>query len=65
MGQNGEWKMNRILTFIVLALGLLQPSCVVVGGYRSGDGWFFWPGGLVGIFLIVAVLFLLSRRRRG
>jgi hypothetical protein len=35
---------------------------VVVGGYSSERGWFIWPG-TIGILLVVAVLFLLLRRR--
>ena len=35
--------------FLILTSALLQLSCVVVG-YRSGSGWFFWPGGTLGIF---------------
>lgn len=48
---------------ILLALAPLQASCVV-GGYSSRSGWFFWPGGLLGLVLIVGVIFLLARRRR-
>jgi len=55
--------LNRIglisIVFILIAL----PGCVVVGGYSSERGWFLWPGTIV-IFLVVAVLFLLFRRRR-
>jgi len=47
---------------IVTAALLLSSGCVVVGGYSSGRGWFIWPGTIV-ILLIVAVLFLLFRRR--
>ncbi|HKR21430.1 MAG TPA: hypothetical protein VJS17_02500 [Pyrinomonadaceae bacterium] len=47
---------------IVTLLLLLSSGCVVVGGYSSGRGWFIWPGTL-GILLLVAVLFLLFRRR--
>jgi len=46
-----------------LLLILLCPGCVVVGGYSSERGWFLWPGTIV-IFLVVAVLFLLLRRRK-
>ena len=47
---------------IITLLLLLSSGCVVVGGYSSGRGWFIWPGTL-GILLVVAVLFLLFRRR--
>jgi hypothetical protein len=53
--------MKRIV--IVLSLLLLSSGCVFVGGYSSDRGWFVWPGTIV-IFLVVAVLFLLLRRRR-
>jgi len=41
---------------------LLSSGCVVAGGYSSGGGWFIWPG-TIGFLLVVAVLFLLFRRR--
>ena len=47
---------------IFLLLAALQTSCVVVG-YRSGGGWFFWPGGL-GLLVMVLLVFLWLRRRR-
>jgi len=46
-----------------ILLTFLSTGCVVVGGYSSERGWFLWPGTIV-IFLVVAVLFLLLRRRR-
>ncbi len=52
--------MKRLLG---VALALLQPGCVMVGGYSSEGGWFVWPGGLV-ISAVVIVLWLLWRRRR-
>jgi hypothetical protein len=54
--------MNRLLP-AAAALALAQTGCIVVGGYRSGGGWFIWPGGL-GILVIVLVVLLLARRRR-
>jgi hypothetical protein len=42
---------------------IMLPGCVVVGGYSSERGWFLWPGTIV-IFVVVAVLFLLFKRRR-
>ena len=47
---------------IITLLLLLSSGCVVAGGYSSGRGWFIWPG-TIGILLVVAVLFLLLRRR--
>jgi len=47
---------------IITLLLLLSSGCVVAGGYSSGRGWFIWPG-TIGLLLVVAVLFLLLRRR--
>jgi hypothetical protein len=49
------------VAFILLTL--LSSGCVVVGGYSTERGWFLWPGTIV-IFVVVAVLFLLLRRRK-
>ncbi len=46
----------------IITLLLFSSGCVVVGGYSSGRGWFIWPG-TIGFLLVVAVLFLLFRRR--
>lgn len=48
---------------IILSIILLSSGCVVVGGYSSERGWFVWPGTIV-IFVVVALLFLVLRRRR-
>ena len=47
---------------VITLLLLLSSGCVVAGGYSSGRGWFIWPG-TIGILVVVAVLFLLLRRR--
>ena len=48
---------------VAITLLLLSSSgCIVAGGYSSGRGWFIWPG-TIGILLILAILFLLFRRR--
>lgn len=52
----------RLASAVLLVLVSLQTSCVVVG-YRSGGGWFVWPGGL-GLLLLLVVLALLFLRRR-
>ena len=41
---------------------LSQTGCVAVG-YRSGGGWFVWPGSL-GLLVILLLLFFLLRGRR-
>ena len=47
---------------IITLLLLLSSGCVVVGGYSSGRGWFIWPG-TIGLLLVIAIVFLLLRRR--
>lgn len=47
---------------LALVTLMFSSGCVVVGGYSSGRGWFLWPGTIV-IFLVLAVLFLVLRRR--
>ena len=47
---------------IITLLLLFSSGCIVAGGYSSGRGWFIWPG-TIGILVILAVLFLLFRRR--
>ena len=48
---------------IVSIVLLVSSGCVVVGGYSSERGWYLWPGSIV-ICLVVALLFLLLRRRK-
>lgn len=52
----------KLGAMLLPALAALQTSCVMVG-YRSGGGWFVWPGGL-GLVVLVLLAFLLLRRRR-
>ena len=40
---------------------VLCTGCMVVG-YRSGGGWFVWPGGFGLILLVLAILFFMRRR---
>jgi hypothetical protein len=58
-GMKGD-TMKQVASIL---LTLLSSGCVVIGGYSSERGWFLWPGTIV-IFLVVAVLFLLLRRRK-
>lgn len=56
--------MKRIFIFVALLLISLQPSCLVIGGgYSNRGGWFFFPGGLLGLLLIVGLALLFARRR--
>ena len=46
---------------LLAAVAASQTACIAVG-YRSGGGFFVWPGGLGLIVLIVIVVILLARR---
>jgi hypothetical protein len=55
--------MKRI-TLLAAVLAMTQSACIMVGGYSSRGGWFFFPGSL-GLLLLLALLFIfLSRRGR-
>lgn len=61
MGMRVYRWISRETKLLALLICLSQVSCVVVG-YRSGGGWFVWPGALT-LLVVVAVIFLLARRR--
>jgi hypothetical protein len=46
------------------ALLLTSPmnGCVLVGGYRSGSGFFVWPGTLAIVVVALLLMFVLRRR---
>ena len=50
------------LSILGMLLLLTQTSCIV-GGYSNRGGWFLWPGGLLGVLILVAVVLFLARRR--
>lgn len=57
--------MKRIyLLLFALVLGLVQPACVVAGGYSSERGWYIWPGSFVFLVVAALLLFFFLRRRR-
>ena len=58
IGILGCMKMLNVLLASVVALGCT--GCVVAG-YRSGGGFFVWPG--LGTLLVIVVVLLLLRRR--
>lgn len=54
--------MKRTLALLLLlSAPLLSASCVTVG-YSNRGGWFFWPGGLGLLIVILIVVWLLKRR---
>jgi hypothetical protein len=53
--------MSRYGTAAMAALAATQAGCVVIG-YRSGAGWFMWPGG-IGLILMLALFLLMFLRR--
>ena len=57
------WDRRALWTALV-ALGIAPAlnGCVAVG-YRSGGGWFVWPGSL-GLIVLLLLLFLFLRGRR-
>jgi hypothetical protein len=54
----------RRTTLSVIVLALLQPACIVAGGYSRDGGWYIWPGSLLSIVVIIALFLFLRRRRR-
>lgn len=56
--------MRLTAPLALLLLASLQTSCVMVGGYSSGRGFFLWPGGIVISVVVILLLLLLRRRRR-
>ena len=60
--------MSRKQRKAIVQLGLLsaatltQSGCIAVG-YRSGGGWFVWPGGL-GLLLMLLLLYFFFGRNR-
>jgi hypothetical protein len=54
--------MGRMGSAAIAALAMTQAGCIVLG-YRSGGGWFMWPGG-IGLIIMLA-LFLMMFFRRG
>ncbi|HYO81439.1 MAG TPA: hypothetical protein VES20_08570 [Bryobacteraceae bacterium] len=57
--------MKNTAFLVIIAGGLTQTGCVVVGGYSNTDGWFVWPGGfLIPIVILFLLVFFARRRRR-
>ena len=55
---------SRTSCLAAVSFALLNPlcGCVLVGGYRSGGGFFIWPGSIVLIVIALFVMLLLRRR---
>ncbi len=54
----------RRISLLIFALAFSQPACIVAGGYSSDEGFYLWPGSLISIVIVIAVLLFLRRRRR-
>ena len=50
---------------LALAAATSQAGCVFVGGYSSEGGWYVWPGSFLITAVLLVVLWLVARRRRG
>ena len=50
---------------LALASATTQAGCVFVCGYGGEGGWYVWPGGFAITAVLVALLWLLLKRRRG
>jgi hypothetical protein len=49
---------------LALVLALSQPACIIAGGYSNDGGFYLWPGSLISIVIVIAVVLWLRRRRR-
>ena len=50
---------------LATASATIQTGCVFVGGYSSEGGWYVWPGSFVITAVLILLLWLFVRRRRG
>jgi hypothetical protein len=58
-------RFNSRPTLIAGAVILLVSplcGCVLVGGYKSGSGFFIWPGSLAVVVVVFLLMFVLRRR---
>ena len=56
--------MRRMtLTATMLTLAMSQSACIVAG-YSTGRGGFFWPGGGLGLLVLIGILYFLFGRGR-
>jgi hypothetical protein len=55
---------SKAVFYAATVFVLLSPvcGCVLVGGYRSGSGFFVWPGTLGVVVVALLLLFVLRRR---
>lgn len=54
--------MRRIFGLVLLLASSSLSSSCVVGGWSSRGGGFIWPGGLLGLLIIVGIIWLIIRR---
>lgn len=50
---------------LALASAAVQTGCVFVGGYSSDGGFYVWPGSFLVTAVLILLLWLFLRRRRG
>ncbi|HMV51928.1 MAG TPA: hypothetical protein PLD20_05995 [Blastocatellia bacterium] len=53
--------MKKFFVLLFLLAQSATTACVGIG-YSNRGGWFFWPGGL-GLVLLILIVVLLFRRR--
>ena len=55
---------SRAVFYAAAVFLLISPisGCVLVGGYRSGSGFFVWPGTLGVVVVALLLIFVLRRR---
>jgi hypothetical protein len=52
-------------TVFALASAAAQTGCVFVGGYSSDGGFYVWPGSILITAVLIFLLWLFMKRRRG
>ena len=50
---------------LALASATVQTGCVFVGGYSSEGGFYVWPGSILITVVLIFLLWLFVKRRRG
>ncbi|HLL74163.1 MAG TPA: hypothetical protein VK421_02780 [Pyrinomonadaceae bacterium] len=50
---------------LAVASAAVQTGCVFVGGYSSDEGFYVWPGSFLVTAVLILLLWLFLKRRRG